>query len=139
MTFFESILSTTATLFSSDPAVFALQIAAVVASALVIYTVLYTTRDILLRSSSTLAQVGAILLVAALPIVGFFLYFLVRPSKTLFEKSLRRDLTELIVRTRETERKSEHLKILKRPLPPVQKFVKKEAVAATTGVEEAML
>lgn len=111
-----------------------MQIAAVIASGIVLYTVLYTTRDIVLRSTSTLAQVGAILLVAALPIVGFALYFLLRPSRTLFEKSLRRDITEMIVRLRETERKSQPLKIVKKP-----QAMKKETVMQTVADSEFVL
>jgi len=128
MSLLQSLASSVSILFSSDPAVFALQVGAVAVSAIVIYTVLFTTRDILIRSSSTVAQVGSILLVAAFPIVGFFLYLLVRPSRTLYEKALRKDLNEIVVRLREMQKKGAPLKILKKPsaLPLKRKLLASE-------------
>lgn len=53
-----------------------------------IFLVFFTTRDILLRSQSFLLQVACILLVALLPVLGFLLYLLIRPVRTLRERSL---------------------------------------------------
>ena len=71
-----------------DPLIRGLQIALGVFSALLIFLVFWTTRDIVRRSRSLFVQLSCILLVAALPIVGFFLYLLLRPRRTIEEKEM---------------------------------------------------
>lgn len=61
------------------------------------FLVFYTTRDSLLRSRSFLFQCFSILLVAALPIVGFFLYLLIRPARTRKERDMEAMLREILV------------------------------------------
>jgi|GEM_PF-6140478 len=116
------ILDAFTLMFSAEPAVLALQIGATALSAVVIYTVLFTTRDVLIRSRSVVFQVVSILGVAVLPVVGFFLYFLVRPSQTLAERSMQKDLTEVLVRLREMEHR---LPTMHQKNQVIQKFVQK--------------
>lgn len=64
----------------------------------VIFLVLFTTRDILLRSHSLLLQIFCIVLVAALPAFGFLIYLLIRPSQTLAMRRLERKLDQVLER-----------------------------------------
>jgi hypothetical protein len=72
--------------FSENPLLSALQAALVAAVALSVYLIFYATRDVLLRSSSLVFQIFCIVLVAVLPILGFFLYLLIRPAETLRQR-----------------------------------------------------
>jgi len=66
------------------------------AAFIVVFLVLFTTRDILLRTHSFLLQAFCILLTAVLPIAGFFIYVLIRPSRTIAERAMHRDMTALL-------------------------------------------
>ncbi len=63
---------------------------------IVVFFVLFTLRDILLRTSSFLYQIFCILLVAALPLLGFLLYLLIRPSRTIAERRLESKVDEIL-------------------------------------------
>jgi hypothetical protein len=82
-------------LLADDPLLRAMQIGLVGIGVLVIFTVFYVTRDILLRSQSFLLMFFSILLTAFLPLGGFLLYLLIRPSRTLAEKELDRKVSEI--------------------------------------------
>lgn len=90
--------------------VLAVQIAMAFALFIVVFFVLFATRDILLRTNSFLLQMFCILLVALLPILGFFLYLLVRPSQTLAEKAMRHDIALLLSRQNAQHHKPKHHK-----------------------------
>ena len=77
-----SFLSSWSSFFSSNPTLFLLQILMLTAAVVLVFLVLFTLRDVLLRTHSFLFQVFSILLVAALPFFGFFLYLILRPSRT---------------------------------------------------------
>jgi len=81
---------------SEDPVLRSLQFALLTGAALLVFTVFYTTRDILHRTRSLFRQVTSILLVAALPFVGFLLYFLVRPRLTLEEREMQDTLLRIL-------------------------------------------
>ncbi len=74
-------------------------------ASLLIFFVFYTTRDILLRTSSLLYQLFCILIVALLPVIGFFLYILIRPARTIKERELERMLKVLVPEKKETSSK----------------------------------
>lgn len=76
------------TIFSVDPAVRMMQLALLVCAVLVVFFVFYVLRDVVLRTDSFLAQLLAIIIVAFLPGIGFLLYILLRPSRTLRERQL---------------------------------------------------
>lgn len=76
----------------------------------VVFLVLFVTRDILLRTHSFVFQTFCILLVALLPFVGFFLYLLVRPSQTLAEQAMRHDIALLLSRHSAPHHKPKHHK-----------------------------
>ena len=84
------------TFFTDSPALRLMQLGLLGIGAILIYLVFFTTRDILLRTNSLLYQFASILLVAALPIVGFLLYFLIRPARTIKARELEQMLQQLL-------------------------------------------
>lgn len=74
--------------FSSNPNVFFMQLGMVAVAVTLVFIVLFTTRDVLIRSSSLLFQFFSIVLVAVLPIIGFLLYLIIRPAHTNKERAL---------------------------------------------------
>ncbi len=75
------------------------QVSLTTISVLFVFLILYTTRDILLRSRSLTAQIASVLLVSLLPLVGFLLYLLLRPARTISERALDADIRELRLST----------------------------------------
>ena len=76
-----------------------MQLCMIAVGVLLVYLVLYATRDILLRTHSFVYQIAVIILVAVLPVVGFLLYLLIRPSATNRQRILERDVHDLLKRT----------------------------------------
>lgn len=74
------------TVLSDNPALRFYQLVLIVLGVVAVYLVCFTTRDILLRSRSFFLQAFSILLVALVPVLGFFLYLLIRPSRTLLQR-----------------------------------------------------
>lgn len=60
-----------------------------------VFLIFFTTRDILLRTHSLLGQLLCILLVALLPGVGFLLYLIVRPARTILQRETDHMVREL--------------------------------------------
>ncbi len=75
---------------SDDPAARVFQLSVLGLGVLSVYLLFYTTRDVLIRSSSIPLQLFSIFLVALLPVVGFFFYLLFRPSQTIAEQEMMR-------------------------------------------------
>jgi hypothetical protein len=73
---------------ASNPTILLLQGSIGFFAALLVFLILFTTRDIILRTHSFFYQLLCIALVALVPILGFFLYLLVRPSRTIREREL---------------------------------------------------
>lgn len=71
---------------SEDPLLRAMQAGFLLIGSVVIFLVFYATRDILLRTHSFWYMACCIVLVAMLPIVGFLLYLLIRPTRTIRER-----------------------------------------------------
>ncbi|MBI2523905.1 hypothetical protein HY464_01725 [Candidatus Peregrinibacteria bacterium] len=82
--------------FSDDPAARVFQLSVLSLGIGSVYLLFYTTRDVLVRSSSILFQLFSIFLVALLPVAGFFLYLLFRPSRTIAEREMMRSLRILV-------------------------------------------
>ena len=68
----------------------------IAAAFFLVFLALFALRDILLRTHSFVYQILCIVMVAALPVVGFLLYLLIRPRRTLSEKRIERKLDELV-------------------------------------------
>lgn len=79
-------------LLTDNPMVRALQFALLGAAIVTVYLVFFTMRDILARTRSFIYQIVCILLVALLPVLGFFLYLLIRPASTVREREMERML-----------------------------------------------
>lgn len=60
-----------------------------------LFLLLYTLRDIILRTHSFWYQALCVLIVGALPIAGFLVYLLIRPARTLKERELEDMLRDL--------------------------------------------
>ncbi len=93
---FLSLFDSVPVFLSTDPSVLLLQGIMVASALVVVFLVLFTLRDILLRTTSCTYQILSILLVALLPVVGFLLYLLLRPSRTLRERSLEKKLDDYL-------------------------------------------
>jgi len=90
---------------AQDPMLRLVQLIILVVGSVVIFLVFYATRDIILRTNSFLLMFFCILLVALLPGVGFLLYLLVRPPRTLKERELERMLKEITTKKRSPAKK----------------------------------
>ena len=83
-------------LLTDNPAIRAMQLSLLGTAIVDIYLVFFATRDILLRTRSFLYQLGCILLVAIVPIAGFFLYLLIRPATTVRERGMEKMLKKIL-------------------------------------------
>jgi len=79
---------------TDDPALRMMQGGILLLAFFLLFLLFWTLKDILLRTRSFAFQFGCVLLVAALPLVGFLLYLLVRPARTIRE----RDVEEMLRR-----------------------------------------
>ena len=93
------------TLFADDPALRAIQAAVLLCGALLVFLVFFTTRDILLRTKNFWYMFVSILLVALVPVIGFLIYLLIRPSRTLKERNAEDLLVAIHERLNLTEKK----------------------------------
>ncbi len=108
---------------SSNPSLFFLQLTMVVGAALLVFLVLFTTRDILLRSRSFVIQFLCILLVALVPGIGFLLYLLVRPARTNRERMLEELVMDLSDEVRElSDQVTQRKPMPAKHMPPVFKM-----------------
>jgi hypothetical protein len=89
---------------SENPTLRLFQFVLLATAVLAVYLVFFVTRDVLLRSRSFFFQFISIILTAGLPIVGFLLYLLLRPSRTLKESEMEAMLLEVLDRLPEGER-----------------------------------
>ncbi|GEM_PF-3578326 len=80
---------------SSDPFLLGSQILIVMVAVLLLFFLFYALRDILQRSHSLIYQFCSIVLVAVFPVVGFFLYLLIRPARTVVQRQTDRRVEDL--------------------------------------------
>lgn len=97
MSFFASLTASLQSV-TSNPSVFLTQAGFGLIAVILVFLVLFTTRDVILRSHSFLFQFFSILIVAALPVIGFLLYLLIRPSTTLWQRTVKQDIHSLMSR-----------------------------------------
>ena len=83
-------------LLADSPVLRTVQIAIIAGAVIAMYLVFAVTREIMLRTKSFWYQLGCILLSAILPIVGYFLYLLIRPASSLREKSIESMLKKIL-------------------------------------------
>ncbi|MFH0851400.1 MAG: hypothetical protein V1876_01490 [Candidatus Peregrinibacteria bacterium] len=85
---------------SADPLLRMMQGGLLFIGFVVIFLVFFVTRDILLRTHSFWYMTFCIVLTALLPGIGFLLYLLIRPARTIRERELEekvRSLTEKLL------------------------------------------
>ena len=95
LSFLQSSLHPWLVLLADDPMLRSVQVGMLFGGCILIFLVFYATRDILLRTHSFLYMFACIVLVAVLPVVGFLLYLLVRPARTLKEREVEELLRSL--------------------------------------------
>ena len=83
---------------AQDPFLRAVQGTLLLLGALDVFLIFWTTRDVLLRSQSFLVQAFCILLVATLPYLGFLLYLLIRPARTVKEREVEKLIQEILAK-----------------------------------------
>jgi hypothetical protein len=93
---------------AEDPFLRLLQILMLAAGVLVVFLVFYTTRDVLLRTDSFWYMLLCILLVAFLPVIGFFVYLLIRPARTIRERERDEMLRSILGRMQPGKTKKHH-------------------------------
>ncbi len=81
-----------------------MQLSMILAACIIIFLVLFATRDIILRTNSFIYQTLCILLVAVLPVIGFLIYLLIRPSRTLAQRGLERQVADLLSKLQGTKK-----------------------------------
>lgn len=91
--------------FTDDPGLRVMQGAVILLASVLIFLIFYTTRDILLRTSSLLYQLACIIMVAIFPIVGFLAYLLIRPARTVKQREMEQMLKEVLSSRSETSEK----------------------------------
>ena len=84
--------------FSATPSVALMQFGLSAIAVALVFLVLFATRDVLLRSDSFAYQLVCIVLVAALPVIGFLLYLLIRPARTRKQRQVDRDVQIILER-----------------------------------------
>jgi len=92
----QSFLEPWLVILADDPMLRILQLSMLILGAVVVFMVFFTTRDILLRTHSFLYMFFCIILVAVLPVIGFLLYMLIRPARTIKERELEEMLLSLV-------------------------------------------
>lgn len=118
------------TFVAADPVLRAVQGGLLLSGAAVVFLLFHATRDIMLRTKSFAYQFASILLVAGLPVVGYLVYLLIRPARTIKERELEAMLTTILQNQKEAQKTSQkhqhkHHHQQKpqqkspRPLPPV--------------------
>ena len=88
MSFVLTLLQPFASFFSQDPDTAMMQAGLLFVVVMVLFFLFFTLRDIVLRTRSFVFQCFCILLVALLPGIGFLLYLLIRPARTIKEREM---------------------------------------------------
>lgn len=120
-------------LLNLDPLIRGVQIGLGVLAGGLVFLVFYATRDILRRTDSLLYQLACIFLVAALPVAGFFLYLLVRPSRTLKSREIEENVREILAILK--ERKELIAEVKSKAKKHVEEWKKSDA---NVRIQEAM-
>lgn len=114
---FQSFVEPWLLFLAEDPLLRLTQGAMLLLAAFIIFLVFYTTRDILLRTHSFFYMFFCIVLVSILPVVGFLLYLLIRPARTIKE----REAHELLKKIAKNSAKSAKKTSAKKAAPKSKK------------------
>lgn len=95
--------------------------------AVLVYIIFYTTKDVFARSESFLFMFFALLLVTAIPLLGFALYILIRPSSRTLERKMYAKLQIIEEQLHSAERKH---------LPQAKHFIHKKISVQSKKVKK---
>lgn len=90
------LLTLTSDFFLENPTLRAAQGGLILFAIVLLFLLFFALRDILLRTRSFWYQFFCIVLVALLPGVGFLVYLLVRPARTIKERELHSMILTLV-------------------------------------------
>lgn len=82
--------------FLDNPGLRAAQTSLVIFGIIVLFLLFFALRDILLRTRSFWYQFICIVIVTLFPIVGFLIYLLIRPARTIKERELESMILTLV-------------------------------------------
>lgn len=82
--------------FLDNPGLRAAQSGLVILGIIVLFLLFFALRDILLRTRSFWYQFVCIVIVTLFPIVGFLVYLLIRPARTIKERELESMILTLV-------------------------------------------
>lgn len=82
--------------FLDNPGLRAAQLGLIVFGIIVLFLLFYALRDILLRTHSFWYQFLCIVIVTLFPIVGFLVYLLIRPARTVKQREMEAMLLMLL-------------------------------------------
>ncbi len=108
------------TFFADSPSVLCAQIGMLSLGFFLVCIVLFTTRDVMLRIDSFFYQLLCVFLVASLPLVGFLLYVLFRPSRTLAFQRMEAKI-DLLLEKLSHDEKHHDVKVKSTPSSPKKK------------------
>lgn len=102
-------------LFADNPMLRIGQVVLIVVGLLLIFLVFYTTRDIIIRTHSFIYMLVCILLVAIFPLVGFLIYILIRPARTVKQRDLDRMMQTILegIAEKQVQKKAPKKKVVK--------------------------
>ena len=103
-------------LVSENPVLLAVQGALMGTAFILAFFVFWVTKDILHRTNSVLFQMLCIAMTAVLPVVGFFLYLIIRPSQTIEERMLIDRMDEILSLMKEKEGKKDKIAEVKKEI-----------------------
>lgn len=122
---------------SIDPLIRSFQIGLGVFAAVLVFLVFYATRDVLKRSSSLTFQLFSIVMVAAMPVVGFLLYLLIRPTQTLRTKQMEKNVEEILTLLTERQEKLQAVRTKAKSAAQISSLDKKKEKANERIVSKA--
>jgi hypothetical protein len=134
---FQAFLDSAFTFVGEDPVLRGIQALLAFGAFTLVFLIFYATRDILLRTRSLTAQLGCVLLVALFPVVGFFLYLLLRPARTVAERTMGESLQRIEALLKEQPQSLAVIPPADRSLArPAEPFGRGEGWSSTSSVEE---
>ncbi len=95
-------------ILSESPLIRLIQVALALVVLLDVYVVFFVVRDVLLRTQNLFVQILCIVLSAVFPVVGFFVYLLVRPARTLKEREMEELLHRLLEQKKHERTHADH-------------------------------
>jgi NADH:ubiquinone oxidoreductase subunit 6 (subunit J) len=114
---FPSLVQSLLFFLSDDPALRLLQVVLLALSITIVFLVFWTVRDVLQRCDAFWQQLLWVVLVAFVPLVGFLLYVLLRPTTTRWQRRQTHLLRELLALQQKRSAKPDAVSPVAPPTP----------------------